>query len=120
MSSGLWGARWSPCRQVFRSSNRLRMVSFRFIFGQPFGRCLVSDVEVIFPRGPSDFKAPVLDYAAMDPLVFHIAFGTTDVRGTLQRLLAAGATSAGEVTTTPAGDEMAFLRDPWGVALQLV
>jgi hypothetical protein len=24
------------------------------------------------------------------------------------------------VTITPAGDEMVFLRDPWGVALQLV
>jgi glyoxylase I family protein len=65
-------------------------------------------------------KAAVPDYAAMDPLVFHVAFTTDDVRGTLQCLLAAGASSAGEVTTTPAGDEMTFLRDPWGVALQLV
>jgi glyoxylase I family protein len=65
-------------------------------------------------------KAPVPDYRAMDPLVFHIAFQTADVRGTRQRLLAAGAASAGEVTVTPAGDEMTFLRDPWGVPLQLV
>jgi len=65
-------------------------------------------------------KAPVPDYRALDPLVFHIAFLTADVPGTRERLLAAGATSAGEVTVTPAGDEMAFLRDPWGVALQLI
>ena len=65
-------------------------------------------------------RAPVPDYAAMDPLVFHIAFVATDVRGTLGRLFAAGATPAGEVAVTPAGDEMVFLRDPWGVALQLV
>ncbi|HKI31636.1 MAG TPA: hypothetical protein VKA46_07190 [Gemmataceae bacterium] len=39
--------------------------------------------------------------------------------GTRERLLAAGARSAGEVVVTPAGDEMTFLRDPWGVALQL-
>src|SRR5438445_13647185 len=65
-------------------------------------------------------KAPVPDYRALDPLVFHIAFVTADVRGTLERLLAAGATTAGDVTITPTGDEMTFLRDPWGMALQLV
>lgn len=65
-------------------------------------------------------KAPVPDYAALDPLVFHVAFSTGDVRGTLVRLLAAGASAAGEVAATPAGDEMVFLRDPWGVAVQLV
>jgi glyoxylase I family protein len=65
-------------------------------------------------------KAPVPDYRTMDPFVFHIAFTTTDVRGTLEHLLAAGASSAGEVTITPSNDEMVFLRDPWGVPLQLV
>ena len=38
----------------------------------------------------------------------------------IDRLLAAGAKTAGDVTLTPSGDEMTFLRDPWGVALQLV
>jgi len=40
--------------------------------------------------------------------------------GTREHLLAAGARSAREVVVTPAGDEMTFLRDPWGVTLQLV
>jgi len=65
-------------------------------------------------------RAPVPNYAATDPLVFHVAFITEDVSGTRERLLSAGASSAGDVTRTPAGDEMVFLRDPWGVALQLV
>jgi glyoxylase I family protein len=65
-------------------------------------------------------NAPVPDYPAMNPFVFHIAFVAADVRGTLARLLAAGASAAGDVTVTPAGDEMVFLRDPWGVPLQLV
>jgi catechol 2,3-dioxygenase-like lactoylglutathione lyase family enzyme len=65
-------------------------------------------------------KAPVPDYGAMDTLVFHIAFVTADVRATRERLLAAGASSAGDLTTTPAGGEVTFLRDPWGVPLQLV
>jgi glyoxylase I family protein len=64
--------------------------------------------------------APIPDYPAMNPFVFHIAFVAADVRGTLARLLAAGASAAGDVTVTPAGDEMVFLRDPWGVPLQLV
>ncbi|MFO0880923.1 MAG: VOC family protein [Gemmataceae bacterium] len=65
-------------------------------------------------------RAAVPDYGALDPLVFHIAFVTDDVAGTLQRLLEAGAQRAGDITTTPTGDEMVFFRDPWGVALQLV
>ena len=65
-------------------------------------------------------KAPIPDYRAMDPFVFHIAFLADDVARQRQRLLAAGAASAGEVTTTDAGDVMTFLRDPWGVCVQLV
>jgi catechol 2,3-dioxygenase-like lactoylglutathione lyase family enzyme len=65
-------------------------------------------------------KAPIPDYAAMDPFVFHIAFSAQDVAGERHRLLAAGATSIGEVTTADTGDVMTFLRDPWGVTIQLV
>jgi catechol 2,3-dioxygenase-like lactoylglutathione lyase family enzyme len=64
--------------------------------------------------------APVPDYAALNPFVFHVAFVAADVRGALEKLLAAGATRAGEPSVTPAGDELTFLRDPWGVPLQLV
>jgi catechol 2,3-dioxygenase-like lactoylglutathione lyase family enzyme len=65
-------------------------------------------------------KAAVPDYFALDPMVLHLAFSAADVHGVRERLLAAGARSAGEVTTTPAGDELAMLRDPWGVSIQLV
>jgi catechol 2,3-dioxygenase-like lactoylglutathione lyase family enzyme len=60
------------------------------------------------------------DYSAQDPLVLHVAFLTADVREAQQRLLAAGATTAGDITATPSGDELAMLRDPWGVPIQLV
>jgi glyoxylase I family protein len=65
-------------------------------------------------------KAALPDYASFDPLVLHVAFRVDDVAGTRRRLLEAGATAAGEIVTTEAGDVMTFLRDPWGVALQLV
>jgi len=62
----------------------------------------------------------VPDYRSMDPLMLHIAFMVDDVKGTLRRLVAAGATVAGEVTVTGSGDELAMLRDPWGVPIQFV
>ena len=67
----------------------------------------------------SSAAAPIPDYAAMDPLLLHIAFVADDMEGARARLVAAGATLAGEIGTTPAGDHLAFLRDPWGLALQL-
>ena len=65
-------------------------------------------------------KAVIPDYPSFDPLVLHIAFKAEDVAGARQRLLAAGATPAGDVVTTPTGDVMTFVRDPWGVAIQFV
>ncbi len=65
-------------------------------------------------------KATVPDYFALDPLVLHLAFSAANVHAAREKLLAAGAHSVGEITTTPGGDELAMLRDPWGVAIQLV
>ena len=65
-------------------------------------------------------QAPVPDYAAMDPMVLHIAFKVDDVAAVRRKLLDAGATPAGEIVTTDSGDVMAFLHDPWGVTIQLV
>jgi glyoxylase I family protein len=65
-------------------------------------------------------NAPVPDYAAMDPMVLHIAFKVDDVAAARQTLLTAGATPATDITTSDNGDVMTFLRDPWGVTIQLV
>ncbi len=62
----------------------------------------------------------VPNYAAMDPLLLHVAFMVEDVEATRSKLLAAGATAVDEITTTPAGDKLAMLRDPWGLAIQFV
>lgn len=60
------------------------------------------------------------DYARISPFILHLAFATEDIIAAHERLLAAGAAVAGAVETTPVGDQIVFLRDPWGVALQLV
>jgi catechol 2,3-dioxygenase-like lactoylglutathione lyase family enzyme len=65
-------------------------------------------------------KAPVPEYFGMDPMVLHVAFLAPNLPAERERLLAAGATSAADASTTPAGDVLAFLRDPWGVTVQLV
>jgi len=59
------------------------------------------------------------DYAAMDPLLLHLAFVCDDVRAKAAQLEAAGAKMVGDITVTPTGDELAMLRDPWGFAVQL-
>lgn len=65
-------------------------------------------------------KAPVPDYHTMPALVLHLAFAVDNVKATRERLLKAGATADDEIMVTPLGDEMVTIRDPWGVALQLV
>lgn len=63
--------------------------------------------------------APMPDYAATDMLVLHIALASDDPDADARRLVDAGATMESS-ETTPAGDRMAVVRDPWGIALQLV
>ena len=65
-------------------------------------------------------KVSVPDYRRMDPLILHLAFAVDDVDRERTRLIAAGATAEGDAMTTPAGDRMAMLRDPWGFPIQLV
>jgi glyoxylase I family protein len=65
-------------------------------------------------------NAPVPDYAALDPMVLHIAFKVDNVAAARRKLLEAGATPATDITTSDNGDMMTFLRDPWGITIQLV
>ena len=62
----------------------------------------------------------VPDYQAMSPLTLHLAFTVEDISAAHQKLVSNGATLEGDVQTTAEGDQLVFLRDPWGVTLQLV
>ena len=64
--------------------------------------------------------ASIPEYPAQSPLILHLAFAVPDVAAARDRLVQAGATLAEDVSTTPSGDELAMLRDPWGFPLQLV
>jgi glyoxylase I family protein len=65
-------------------------------------------------------QAPVPDFRALNPMSFHVAFHVEDVLATRERLLKAGATAAGNVTSNEDGDTLAIVRDPWGLPVQLV
>ena len=64
--------------------------------------------------------APMPDYAAQDPMVLHLAFTATNAVEQARELATAGARLHGEPRATDTGDTLIFLRDPWGIALQLV
>lgn len=62
----------------------------------------------------------VPDYTAMDALLLHVAFEVEDMSATRDRLLNAGCTIDESTVEMPNGDVLTMLRDPWGLALQLV
>jgi glyoxylase I family protein len=65
-------------------------------------------------------SVPVPDYASQDMLVLHFSFMVDNVKATCDRLVEAGAKWDKELTVTDSGDEVATLRDPWGLAIQFV
>ncbi len=62
------------------------------------------------------------DHAKTDPLILHLAFdvGTETVEAAAERLQADGASLAKPLVVTATGDRLIMLRDPWGLAVQLV
>lgn len=88
--------------------------------GPPFARFLGDDGGAVMVEVYNNPKVPMPDYRAIDPLVLHLAFVTDDVAATRERLIVAGATPVGEAVVADNGDHLAMLRDPWGLAIQLV
>ena len=86
----------------------------------PFGCFLADEGDAVMLEVYRQPHLPVPDYQSVDPLILHLAFWADDVPGTRARLLAAGATAVGDVITNDQGDEVAMLRDPWGLPVQLV
>lgn len=61
-----------------------------------------------------------VSYGDYHPVTFHLAFTVDDMEAKRTQLVEAGGTLDGDVDTTPAGDKLAFVRDPWGNSVQLV
>lgn len=65
-------------------------------------------------------QAPVLPFQEMDPLMLHFAFLSDDLEKDTSRLVQAGATVFRDIVVTKGGDSLIMLKDPWGIAIQLV
>jgi glyoxylase I family protein len=87
---------------------------------RPWGYFLADDGDAVMLEIYNNPKASIPNYRQMDPLLLHIAFRAEDVAQTRARLIAAGATAVGEIQSNDVGDQLAMLRDPWGLAIQLV
>ncbi|WP_309083778.1 VOC family protein [Chelativorans sp.] len=82
------------------------------------GRFLVDDRGMVIELydDPADRH---LDLAKLGETTFHLALASEDIERDIERLCAAGARQVGDINDTPRGDRLAFLRDPFGLTLQL-
>lgn len=63
--------------------------------------------------------AAIPDYASLHPMQMHVAFASDDPDGDAAALEAAGATRV-DTSDLPDGSRLVMMRDPWGLAVQLV
>ncbi|HEU5013607.1 MAG TPA: VOC family protein [Roseiflexaceae bacterium] len=79
---------------------------------------LADDSGTVLVELYSNPAAPVPDYAAMHPLMLHLALVSNDIEADKERLLAAGATLFSDQSSGD-GTRLVMLRDPWNFAIQL-
>ena len=68
----------------------------------------------------SNADAAKFDFDSMDMATLHIAFMVDNVQETCDRLIEAGAKMDKKPAINDSGDEIATLRDPWGLPIQFV
>jgi len=92
----------------------------RRVMESPWAHFLVDSEGLTMLEIYGNPDVPLPDYRGMHPGILHLALLSDDVQADIDRLSAAGAKLDGDIQHTPAGDTLAFLRDPWGFTLQLV
>src|SRR6185312_4676572 len=60
------------------------------------------------------------DYEDTEVMQMHLAFSSENLKADRDRLVKAGARVIEDVSTTPGGDEIMMLRDPWNLPIQFV
>lgn len=80
--------------------------------GEPGGRFIIELYNN--PNGP------LPDYGAISMWTQHIAFVSEDLDADRATLVAAGGKADGGTIVLPSGDSTAFVRDPWGLCIQLI
>jgi len=98
----------------------LGLVVKRRMVEPPYAHFLADDSGTVMIEIYGNTDAPIPDYKTIDSRALHLAFVSIDLDADIKRLTAARATLDGEPFSTPEGDKLAMLRDPWGLAVQLV
>ncbi|WP_162340422.1 VOC family protein [Cyclobacterium salsum] len=83
----------------------------------PFMTFLADDSGKVMIELYQNSKAPVLEYATLDPLMLHLAFVSENPEEEKKRMVAAGAELVSDDTLED-GTRLLMLRDPWGLAIQ--
>jgi glyoxylase I family protein len=105
-------ARWYVQHLGFQIKRRVMQEPWAYFLADGSGQTMLE----IYGRK----DAPVPDYAGQHIATLHLALISDDVLGDVDRLRQAGCTLEGQIDHQANGDVMAFLRDPWGLCLQLV
>ena len=82
------------------------------------GRFIADDRGVVIELydDPADRH---LDLGNLGEATFHLALVSDDIETDMARFCAAGARQIGPINSSAKGDRLAFLRDPFGLTLQL-
>lgn len=97
----------------------LGLVAVKKMLDSPYMIFLADDSGKIMLEIYQNPNAICLDFPALDPLMLHLAFVSSDPGADADRLLQAGATPVSD-NTLEDGSRLVMLRDPWGLPLQLV
>lgn len=100
--------------------DNLGMKILRSFAEPPYIHFLADSAEKSLIEIYSNPLGEIIDYEGHHPVTFHLAFAVADMDAARRRLVAAGASLDGEIDERANGDRLAFLRDPWGHAIQLV
>ena len=86
----------------------------------PFIHFLADDGNQTLIELYANDSGEFVDYGSLSLYTFHIAFAVEDIEAETARLVAAGGTQDGEIITLGTAVRFSIVRDPWGVAIQLL
>ena len=100
--------------------DHLKLTVARRSMEPPYGHFLADDGGKVMLEIYGNSQAPSLDLPNVAPPALHFAFLSNDIAADVKRLVAAGATHVSGPEIVAGGDEVAMLRDPWGLCVQFV
>jgi catechol 2,3-dioxygenase-like lactoylglutathione lyase family enzyme len=97
----------------------LGLTSVKKMAEAPYMTFLADDSGKIMIELYQNTKAEVLAFDSLDPLMLHLAFVSENPEIDASRLMDAGAKKISDDTLSD-GTRLIMMRDPWGLAVQLV